>query len=133
MKERGHLFLIVWIWLLGVSAGLIICGLFLFPRAAKIYETITVDAGPIVITIDQDISQTNDGAIATSRVREIREWVIRVPKYAIRFKNDSAYVLLLNHGNPYDTPVSIGVIGDEFAEVVSGVLFGDAIVTNIKK
>ncbi|HAZ16990.1 MAG: Efflux transporter, RND family, MFP subunit [Parcubacteria group bacterium GW2011_GWA2_43_13] len=133
MKERGYLFLVVWIWCLGVSAGLIICGLFLFPRASKVYETVTVDAGPIVITMDQDISQTNGGVIATSRVREIREWVIRVPKYAIRFKNDSAYVLLLNNGNPYDALVSIGVIGDEFAEVVSGVLFGDAIVTNIKK
>ncbi len=133
MKERGHLFLGIWIWCLGVSAGLIICGLFLFPVTSKVYETVTVDAGPIVITMDQDITQTNGGVIATSRAREIREWVIRIPKYAIRFKNDSAYLMLFNNGNPYDVLVSIGIMGDEFAEIVSGAKFGDMIVTRIKQ
>lgn len=133
MKERDNLFLIVWVWFLGVSAGLIICGLFLFPRVVKVYEVVPIDAGPIVVTIKSDVRKSSEGVLAASRVHEIREWVIRIPTKVIAFENTTAYVTLLQNGTAYDVPVSLGVVGDEFAEVVSGVSFGDMIVTRIKQ
>ncbi len=132
MKERGFLFLAVWIGCLGFSLGLIVCGLFLFPISKKVYDVVRIDAGPIMVTEYQQNEKSGQGRIAASRVREIREWAVRVPKYAVSFIDNQAFVTLFHNGNPYDQKVEIGGIGDEYVEIVSGASFGDIVVTRIK-
>lgn len=126
------LFVGAWGCALGISISLVFYGLFLFDSTAKLYTTITIDAGPIVKTIAQEKAQVGEGSISAIRIEELKEWVVRIPLLAMKRSGDIGMVTVLNSGSPTDKAVKLGVIGDSFAEVKEGLEFGEVVVLKIQ-
>jgi len=57
-----------------------------------------------------------------------KEDVLRLPNVAVQEKQGEHSVFVLRTGQPMDTPVEIGVVGDNFTEILSGVDEGTEVV-----
>jgi hypothetical protein len=57
--------------------------------------------------------------------------VLCVPNEAIKENNAGQYVTVLAQGNQVVRPVSTGVVGNDYTEILSGVKEGETVVTAI--
>ena len=56
-----------------------------------------------------------------------RENVLVVPRSALLMQNGSYFVLVKKGGSLVDTPISVGLVGTEKVEVISGIVEGDTV------
>jgi hypothetical protein len=131
MKKNHTLFVGAWGCAAGIALSLVFYGLFLVDTPSIVYTTIAVDAGPIIKTIAQETSQTEEGSISAIKIEELKEWVLRLPVSGIKKDKDTVFATVFDSGSTKDKRVVLGAIGDSYAEVKAGLKFGDIVVLKI--
>lgn len=81
----------------------------------------------VTIEVESDQPMLGMSATATIAVAS-KEGVLTVPVEAITWEEDQAYVTKTDNGKPVQTRVKVGVQGDLYAEIASGLNEGDQVV-----
>ena len=92
---------------------------------------LTRNVGECTITVDDNdgVLQPNATVTVTVTTAEHKH-VLSVPRGALHSENSPAYVFRILDGKLVRTPVEVGIVNNNFAEITSGLTEGDTVALN---
>lgn len=89
---------------------------------------------PVTVELDRSDPRLKPGMNANCEfiLKEARD-VLRIPNEALRETGGKYSVQKLVNGKAVDVPIKIGVMGDEFTQVISGLKVGEQVITRINR